>query len=462
MEEVKENIEKENTENKENAGNVGKPASKHWAIIGIAAAVLIVLAGAMMFVFGGSSAEKLQKQLDLGQKYLEEMNYEEAVVAFQAAIEIDPMSVDAYLGLVEVYIRTGDFDTALEYAKKGYEATGDERLKEKIDMIESEKKAAELQKQLDLGQKYLEEMNYEAAAAAFEAAIGIDPMSVDAYLGIVEAYIQMGDFDTALEYAKKGYEATGDERLKEKIDMIESGNITASNGWMVRASRYAKDGTLMWYYEYEYDSEGNMIAEREYYGDELGEEIKYEYEYDSEGNMIAKRGYAGDGILWRYEEYDSEGNIIVGGQYGGDGTLMWYREYEYNSEGNMIAEREYGGDGTLMSYYEYEYDSEGNKIAYRSYLSDGTLIGYGENEYDSEGNMIADRWYLSDDLGSYSEYKYDSEGNMIAMGRYRGDGALIIYLEYEYDSEGNKIAEKQYNESGNLIEEVRYEKFSIN
>ncbi len=39
---------------------------------------------------GDSSAEKLQKQLDLGQKYLEEMNYEEVVVAFEAAIEIDP------------------------------------------------------------------------------------------------------------------------------------------------------------------------------------------------------------------------------------------------------------------------------------------------------------------------------------------------------------------------------------
>jgi hypothetical protein len=39
--------------------------------------------------------------------------------------------------------------------------------------------------------------------------------------------ILVSDFETALEYAKKGYEATGDERLKEKIDMIKSGNTCA-------------------------------------------------------------------------------------------------------------------------------------------------------------------------------------------------------------------------------------------
>ncbi len=52
---------------------------------------------------------------------------------------------------------------------------------------------------------------------------------MSAYLGLVEVYIRTGDFDTALEYARKGCEMTGDERLKEKIAMIVSGNITASN-----------------------------------------------------------------------------------------------------------------------------------------------------------------------------------------------------------------------------------------
>ena len=93
-----------------------------------------------------------------------------------------------------------------------------------------------LQKQLDLGNKYLEEMDYEQALVAFEAALDIDPMNADAYLGIVEVYIRTNEFEKALEIAKEGYEATGDERLKEKIDMIESGDVFASNGWAMRQS----------------------------------------------------------------------------------------------------------------------------------------------------------------------------------------------------------------------------------
>ncbi len=494
---VKENTGKENTEN---AGNVGKSAFKHWAIIGIAV-VLIVLAGAMIFVFGGSSAKKLQKQLDLGQKYLEEMNYEEAVVAFEAAIEIDPMSVDAYLGLVEVYIRTEEFDTALEYAKKGYEATGDERLKEKMEMIESENKARELQKQLDLGQQYLEEMNYEEAATAFKAAIEIDPMSVDAYLGLVEVYIRTGEFDAALEYAKKGYEATGDERLKEKIDMIESGDITASNGWEIKTSHYDGEGVLKWYEVHQYgeygpanisvySADGGLVDEGEYQYDEEGrvlaswvmvwdkasavgvELYKNEYEYDSEGNQIAERSYDSDGTLDSYteNEYDLEGNLITERRYNGDGTLDSYTEYEYDSEGNMIVSRDYFGDDLLQdlngalqdfddlfpSCIEYEYDLEGNQIASREYDSNGILIGYAEYEYDSEGNQIASREYDSDGtLTGYTEYEYDSEGSRIAERIYDSDGILTYCMEF--DSEGQVIAERGYDSDGTLTNEWEYD-----
>ena len=40
-----------------------------------------------------------QTQYDLGVRYLSEGNYEEAILAFEAAIEIDPRNADAYLKL---------------------------------------------------------------------------------------------------------------------------------------------------------------------------------------------------------------------------------------------------------------------------------------------------------------------------------------------------------------------------
>ncbi len=51
----------------------------------------------------GGNGNKLQKQLDLGTKYLDDMDYEQALVAFEAALDIDPMNVDAYLGIVSTY-----------------------------------------------------------------------------------------------------------------------------------------------------------------------------------------------------------------------------------------------------------------------------------------------------------------------------------------------------------------------
>lgn len=52
------------------------------------------------------------EQYDLGVRYLSEGNYEEAIIAFTAAIEIDPKRPDAYNGLANTYIAMGDYDSA--------------------------------------------------------------------------------------------------------------------------------------------------------------------------------------------------------------------------------------------------------------------------------------------------------------------------------------------------------------
>ena len=47
----------------------------------------------------GEKTPTWQEQYDLGQKYLTEGNYEEAILAFTAAIGIDPKRPEAYLSL---------------------------------------------------------------------------------------------------------------------------------------------------------------------------------------------------------------------------------------------------------------------------------------------------------------------------------------------------------------------------
>ena len=70
-----------------------------------------------------------QEQYDLGMRYLNEGNYQEAVIAFEAAIKIDPNRPAAYLGAAEAYVGLGDTDSARKILEKGYAATNDDTLK---------------------------------------------------------------------------------------------------------------------------------------------------------------------------------------------------------------------------------------------------------------------------------------------------------------------------------------------
>jgi len=80
---------------------------------------------------GGQEAEPAaevptwQEQYDLGIRYLSEGNYEEAIIAFTAAIEIDPKQAEAYIGLADVYTAQGDTEKAVEVLNQALEAVGE-------------------------------------------------------------------------------------------------------------------------------------------------------------------------------------------------------------------------------------------------------------------------------------------------------------------------------------------------
>lgn len=58
-------------------------------------------------------ANTYDAQLDPGARYLNDGNNEEAILAFRAAIEIEPKNAEAYLSLADVYLAMGDTDAAI-------------------------------------------------------------------------------------------------------------------------------------------------------------------------------------------------------------------------------------------------------------------------------------------------------------------------------------------------------------
>lgn len=84
-----------------------------------------ILALMLLCVFTAGCGEKpltLDEQLELGVRYLSEMDFQNAVIAFTAAIEIDPKSVQAYTGLLVTHVAQGN-ETEAQAAWTAMQAT---------------------------------------------------------------------------------------------------------------------------------------------------------------------------------------------------------------------------------------------------------------------------------------------------------------------------------------------------
>ena len=89
-----------------------QPKWGKWLLIALGAVVLLlVVVAASGFLM---RSHQLQQHLELGEKYLRELDYNAAVLEFTSAIEVDPRSEDAYLGRGEAYLGLSDFDSAVD------------------------------------------------------------------------------------------------------------------------------------------------------------------------------------------------------------------------------------------------------------------------------------------------------------------------------------------------------------
>ena len=98
-------------------------------------------------------------------RYLSEGNYEEAVIAFTAAIEIEPNRAEAYVGRGDAYIKSSEAEENLSLAIKDY-----------------------------------------------EQAIELDEANADAYLGLADVYIRQGAHEKALEVLQQGRRNAGENQ----------------------------------------------------------------------------------------------------------------------------------------------------------------------------------------------------------------------------------------------------------
>ena len=78
-------------------------------------------AGAGIWIWRGQKQEKeYRDQVASGDRYLEEMDYENAEAAYQAAISIQPKDPEPYRALIDLYLQQGEPDKAVETARQAH------------------------------------------------------------------------------------------------------------------------------------------------------------------------------------------------------------------------------------------------------------------------------------------------------------------------------------------------------
>lgn len=106
-------------------------------VIALVVIILIMLAAIAVILLTGGNKKKYREQLDLGKKYVSEEKYEEALLCFETAMNIEPKEEEPYLCMAEVYEIQGDFDNMVSILKLGCERAKTAKLEEELQRAEA-------------------------------------------------------------------------------------------------------------------------------------------------------------------------------------------------------------------------------------------------------------------------------------------------------------------------------------
>ena len=343
---------------------------------------------------GKSVEQQITEQLQLGQKYLSEQNYEEAAIAFQKVIDLDPKQIGGYKGLIDVYTQQGKYEMAVSVFRESntlFENSADDNLETLQDFL--------MEKLKESAVKLMDSGEFEQAESLYRLMLELDENLPEAILGIVDSLLSQGEFEQAESILGEALEKNPeDEMLKEKKEQFDEGEIKDYKGRVLKSTWYKPDGSLSSYTTYEYDENNNQSKVTYYNGDGsvdseeytyYGEDGKREKEerYAAEGYLMSEGSYIEEGV-WRITSYNADGTIDFIEEwtsdtcrtYDSEGNLTFYDEREYDEAGRIIKRSSFTADGELTGYWVSEYDEQGNRISYIQYNADGTVDAYLEEE----------------------------------------------------------------------------------
>lgn len=115
------------------AGNGNKTKILLAVLAGIL--VIIIAAGAFLFVSGRMKENNYSEAIAGAEKYLASNNYEDAVIEYKKAISVNPKDDEAYLALADVYVEQEESSKAKAILKKGLEKTSSVKIRRMLSSL---------------------------------------------------------------------------------------------------------------------------------------------------------------------------------------------------------------------------------------------------------------------------------------------------------------------------------------
>lgn len=157
----------------------------------------------------GKSLEKqITEQLELGRKYLAEQNYEEAIIAFNKVIELEPQNEAAYLGLADAYIENSQIDEAITILENIHETISGDDIDIKLSGLYAEKIKQASQNLLEASEYY-------------ESFLKMENSTETMYLELAEVYAEQGMFDEAINILEQGRKNCESDRIEKLLDDLK-------------------------------------------------------------------------------------------------------------------------------------------------------------------------------------------------------------------------------------------------
>ena len=312
-------------------------------------------------------------------------------------------------------------------------------------------------RQLALAEKYMSELNYDAAILAYKAAIEIDPKCEDAYIELLDLYIATDAYDMAEKVIAQAENNLDDEiilAMREKTNTLlasadteaenKSENTNQENETTTEAGIHEEENT-----EVEYTIEwidgvrkvlANGVVDETFSGELDYSPAKYTFV----NGVLTKCSvtWAEGGSHIEESHYDSSGRCVKYVVYNSDGSINFlYTFDETDSDGNTTKYTRYNADGNVDHWYICEYE---NKLLVKSteYDAAGSIIFRSEHEYDANGNITKSKSYNADGVINYwNEWEYDANGNKTKMKSYNADGSVSSVSEYDTDGSVSSISE---------------------